>query len=140
MSSRWERLDTRRIALGLGLATLGVVMLIGQFHAGDFWKLWPLWLGFVGIGKLMEHPSRADYADGVLMLALCALFLGVNYHWLGLTWRNSWPLFIVFAGLSMVLGSVTGRRRGFVMGIRAGTDRRSRRYSFGDDGGKEERS
>jgi hypothetical protein len=140
MSSRWERLDTRRIALGLGLATLGILMLVGQFHAWDFWKLWPLWLGFVGVGKLMAHPSQADYADGILMLALCALFLSVNYNWLGLTWRNSWPLFIVFAGLSMVLGSFSRKRSGIVVGIRAGTDKSSRTYSFGDDGGKEERS
>jgi hypothetical protein len=121
MSGRWERLDTQKIVTGLGLATVGVIMLLNRIdYWPHIWKLWPLWLGLVGIGKLIAHPSRAEYGDGLLMLAMCVFFLGVTYHWYGLTYRNSWPLIIVFVGLSLVVNSFTGKRSGAFVKIRAG--------------------
>ena len=145
MSSRWERLDTQRIVTGLGLAAVGVIMLVNRVdYWPHVWKLWPLWLGLVGIGKLIAHPSRAEYGDGLLMLVMCFFFLGVTYHWHGLTFRNSWPLIVVFVGLSLVINSFTGKRSGAFVRMRA------RRRSDGDvfakfrkdpnSGGEEDRS
>lgn len=110
MSGTWERLDTHKIATGLGLVAFGVVMYLAKtdyMSWADIWKVWPMWMTFGGIGKLVAHPSRRDTAGGFTMLGLSVVFFACNYGWWGLTWRNSWPLAIVAVGISMVIGSFT---------------------------------
>ena len=89
-----------QVTTGLVVVAVGLMMLAGQFDttwALDFGRMWPLIFVVLGIGRLLARDGRGS---GVWFLFLGGVFLMHTYRILSL--RQSWPLFIVIAGISMM--------------------------------------
>jgi len=109
-----DRRQRGQLTSGLLLITIGLIFLAGQIGwlAGfSFGHLWPLLLVVFGAVKFLvpdEDPRKGDgRAGGAWIMFVGALFLLHNYRVLRLD--QSWPLFIVAAGVAILL-SRDGRR------------------------------
>jgi len=88
-----------QMTTGLVVVAIGLMLLAGQFDSTwgfDFGRLWPLIFIFLGLGRLAS-PERGS---AVWFLFLGGIFLLHTFRVVSL--RDSWPLFIVAAGVSMM--------------------------------------
>ena len=101
------RRDARgSVTIGLFMIAAGMVLLLdhlGVVQIGSFSLWWPVLVAAVGLGKILSPLPERDTAEGVMLMLLAAWFLSAVHHWLGLTWRNSWPLIFVALGAKTVL-------------------------------------
>jgi cell wall-active antibiotic response 4TMS protein YvqF len=91
------------IAVGVLLVALGLIFLGYRLEIVpelDAQRLWPIVLLAIGIGRFAV--PRPDGRRGLWLIFLGGIFLLHNYRLFML--RDSWPLFIVMGGLSLVLG------------------------------------
>ncbi len=100
---------------GIGLVLMGSVILLQYLGLMPFawWhSWWPLLIVGVGIAQIVTRPTPKRIGDGVsTMLFGGWFFIAANDVW-GLSWRNSWPLALVAAGMGMVVRSIAaGSRR-----------------------------
>ena len=95
---------------GLFLVAIGSAFLVQRFMGIDFpriWHLWPLVFFVIGTNHLLDRrPGGA-----VTMYLFGLWFFSVNFDWFGMTYRNSWPLFLIAIGTGMVIRSLTGEDR-----------------------------
>src|SRR5262245_34163132 len=123
---------TSQAITGLLLVVLGGLFLIDRMADQWGWelsfgRLWPVLLIIAGLavafshqdseikvttapdGTVLrdQHVSGRRYGDGLFLMLVGVLLLAHMNHWMSM--RQSWPLFIVAAGLSMIFGR--GRRR-----------------------------
>jgi len=92
-----------QITTGLLIITVGLVFLGGQLNMGlNVGKLWPMVFVVLAVGQLVSRPSWEGVKIGLWFWFLAAIFLLNNYRILGL--RDTWPLFVVAAGLSVLFG------------------------------------
>ncbi|HBI67972.1 MAG TPA: hypothetical protein DDZ22_02800 [Massilia sp.] len=103
----------KQMMWGLVLIAVGVAFLLDRMDVLDIatlWHYWPLLLVVAGINQTIGYPSPREFTSGLwtvfIGLWLFAVFEGL---W-GLTFRNSWPLFILMWGLQLVLAPVFARR------------------------------
>ena len=95
------RAATDRLALGLVLIVLGLLLALDQaglWAVGGLHELWPLFLVALGLGRLASPARRGS---GVMMLGLGLIFLAQTGHVAPL--HQTWPLILVLAGISMLL-------------------------------------
>lgn len=91
------------IVAGAVLIVLGLIFLGGRFDMPFGWSLGRLWplilitLGIVAVAMPGEHGKRSS---GLWLLFVGGIFLLNNYEILSI--RDSWPLFIVAAGVSIL--------------------------------------
>ena len=104
-------MDSKKVSqltAGMLIVTVGVLMLAGQldvFH--DFGRMWPIVfvvLAFSSFAK-QDDPNRVGGALWFLFMA--GIFFMHNFRVLRL--HDSWPLFIVAAGLGMIFGRSPSR-------------------------------
>ena len=123
-----------QVLTGVIMIVLGVIFLIDRmgwqwgWHA-SFARLWPILLIVAGIGIALTHrdtevtvsqgpegersievrrTAQRKYGDGLFLVLVGVLMLLHVNHWLYLS--QSWPLFVVAAGVSMVFGRRRIRR------------------------------
>jgi hypothetical protein len=72
-------------------------------------RMWPLILVVIGVGKLIGSDPGERWA-GVTLMLIAGIFLAHNYRVMRL--HDSWPLFIVVAGLSVISGSCSRKVEG----------------------------
>ncbi len=108
-SYRWRK----QVVLGLMLIVVGTVVLLDRLDYIDAslsWHYWPLLLVAVGINQAIGSPSPREFGNG-LWTAFIGLWLFACFeHIFGLTFRNSWPLFILAWGVKLVLQPLVARR------------------------------
>jgi hypothetical protein len=108
-SYRWRR----QMMWGLLLVALGIGLFLDQMGMLDIdrlWHYWPLLLVVVGINRMIGFPSARDFTSGLWMACIGAwLFVVIEGRW-GLDFYNSWPVFIIISGITMVLEPVIARR------------------------------
>ena len=95
-----------QITIGLVMITAGIVLVLDQqgvIEIGPLSHWWPLILVWIGLAKAAAAPGERDIAEGVMLVLLGAWLLSCVHHWLGLTYRNSWPLIFVAFGSKTVL-------------------------------------
>ena len=94
------------LIFGLILLIVGGVLLLdnlGWSVAFQFWRYYPVLLLTLGVWGLI-HPSRhLDRSGAVWLLAAGIYCLIGTYHLLGLGWGSAWPIFVIAAGLSVLL-------------------------------------
>ena len=96
-----KRKQTSHMTMGLVVVAVGLIMLAGQLDWDwNFGRLWPVILVVIGVGKFLSR-SEDSVAGGVTFLFLGGIFLLHTFRIF--TLAHSWPLFIVMAGVSMVL-------------------------------------
>jgi len=103
----------KQMMWGLVLIAVGIAFLLDRMNVVDIyelWHYWPLLLVVAGINQTIGYPNAREFTSGLwtafIGLWLFAVFEGL----LGLTFRNSWPLFILMWGLQLVLEPVIARR------------------------------
>ena len=112
-----ESRQASQVTGGLIVVAVGLILLAGQTETGwriNFGRLWPIVFFLIGVGKFVGRNARA----GVWFFCLGGIFLLHTYRIL--TLNDSWPLFIVMAGVSMLFPQMD--RDGRKMGAKSGTD------------------
>ena len=101
--------------LGVGLIALGVLFLVQNYLGYELHNWWALFILIPAIGSFgaaysvwREHGSTTAAAGsltmGILFTAVAAIFL------LGLPWGRVWPVFIILAGVGMLIPNLMTRR------------------------------
>jgi len=109
MRSR-ESTRQRGLFFGMTLIALGTVLTLDRLGLADanaYWAYWPLLLVALGLGRLVgpigpderRHGGGLVFIGGVLLLHTLHIF---RLH-------DSWPLFVVAAGLSWIWGGWRGQ-------------------------------
>ena len=99
-----------QLTTGVLVIAIGVLLLAGQLDAGwHFGRLWPVVLIVIGLGRYLNTGDDGRRRSGFWFLFLGGIFLLNNYRVLML--HDSWPLFIIAAGVMMIRGDRSGRDR-----------------------------
>lgn len=106
-------------AFGLVLIAVGIALLLNQLdliRIRDYFQHWPIAVAslfsLMAVVKLVAPRPERDIKSGVDTLMFVGWFLACYYHWLGLTWLNSWPLIIVAIGVGMIVKALLRVRPG----------------------------
>jgi len=95
------------MTMGLVIVAIGLILLVGQLDwHWNFGRLWPVILIVVGVGKFLSN-AEDSLASGFTFLFLGGIFLMHTFRIF--TLGDSWPLFIVMAGISMILPRNRGK-------------------------------
>jgi|GEM_PF-4563474 len=70
----------------------------------------PLLLVVVGINQTIGYPSPKEFGNGLWTVFTGLWLFAVFENAFGLTFRNSWPLFILMWGIKLVLDPFIARR------------------------------
>ena len=103
----------KQIMWGLVLIALGVIFLLDRMdilEAETRWHYWPLLLVVAGINQTIGYPSARQFRNGLWTIFTGLWLFAVFENLFGLTFRNSWPLFLLMAGLQLVLAPLIARR------------------------------
>ena len=93
------------VVTGLLLIGIGLIFLasnLGRLPEIDISRMWPLVLVVIGVAQIFSSEIE-DRVGGLTLILTGGIFLAHNYRVLRL--HDSWPLFIVIAGLSVMFGS-----------------------------------
>jgi len=97
---------------GLVVIAVGLVFLAANLDLMPLWQVWHLWpLALIVMGGArILFPEGGSRASGLPLLVVGGVFLAHNYHVVHI--RDSWPLFVVSAGLGILASSWDHRGKG----------------------------
>lgn len=96
-----------QLTSGALVVLIGLLLLAGQLDsAWHFHKLWPLIFVVLGVSKFLATTEGGERGSGLFFLFLGAIFLMHTYRILRL--NDSWPLFVVAAGIGLMFGKKNG--------------------------------
>ena len=98
---------------GLILIALGGIFVLdnlGLADAGRVWDYWPVILIGFGLASLIAPKDSGDSVAGVVMTAIGTFFLLRKLDVVDWRFRDVWPMFLVLAGVSLIVRSLTDRR------------------------------
>jgi hypothetical protein len=98
---------------GVMLIGIGVLFLLDNFDiydAGQLRDYWPVLLIGIGLPSLIAPKDAGDAPWGVVTLAAGAFFLFRNLDVIDWRFRDIWPLFLVLAGVALIVRSLADRR------------------------------
>ena len=95
----------------IGLGAIYLLQNFGVVDAGDIGSWWPLVLIGFGVSSLVAPKDAGDSAGGAVITGIGAFFLLRKLD--VITWRfhDAWPVFLVIAGVALVVRSLGDRRR-----------------------------
>jgi hypothetical protein len=98
-----RKVDTTALGAGFVLITIGVLMLVDRYSILEFGDLmrrfWPLALIVIGVPKLVR---RATLWNGLWLITVGTWLQLIQLDFLGMTYRNSWPLLLIAIGAGMI--------------------------------------
>lgn len=103
----------RQVIWGLLVMLFGLVLLLDQldmFDVSRLWHYWPLLLVVLGLNRMIGSPNAREFTSGLWMTFIGLWLFAVFEEILGLTFYNSWPVFIIVSGVTMMLEPVVARR------------------------------
>ena len=103
----------KQIMWGLVLIAVGVIFLLDRadlLDATTIWHYWPLLLVVAGINQTIGYPSAREFKSGLWTVFVGLWLFAAQEQLFGLTYANSWPLFLLMAGLQLVLAPFVNRR------------------------------
>jgi hypothetical protein len=106
----------RRVTAGvfgvilIGLGTLFILQNLGLADAGDPGSWWPVVLIGFGISSLIAPKDAGDAAGGAVLTGLGTFFLLRKLDVVVWDLRDAWPVFLVLAGVALVVRSLAERR------------------------------
>jgi hypothetical protein len=106
-----DNVDNTRVSqmmFGAVVILVGLLLLAGELDLGwQFGRLWPLIFIVLGLGRFLNRDASGR-GMGAWFLFLGGIFLLDTFRILSL--HDSWPLFIVAAGLSLMAGRSSERK------------------------------
>ncbi len=102
-------------SFGIILIVLGGFFLFDRLdviNARDYFKYWPALIALSGVICVLRAKGIADILDGFMQIGVAAWLFAITQNLYGLTFRNSWPLFLIAIGLSMAATAIVARRTG----------------------------
>jgi len=105
----------RQVLWGLLLVGLGVAFLLDQLDIYEVEHLWhyaPLLMVVAGINQTIGYPSAREFTNGLWTVCIGLWLFAVIEGLFGLTWTNSWPIFIIISGVTMAIRPIAARRFG----------------------------
>lgn len=108
-SYRWRK----QAVWGLLLIAVGTIVLLDRMvyiDAGAYWHYWPLLLVAVGINQMIGAPTPRELGSGLWTIFIGLWLFACFEHVFGLSFGNSWPLFILAWGVKLVLQPLMARR------------------------------
>lgn len=93
------------VHMGIMLVAIGFFFLLDRLdyiNARDYFKFWPAIIAFSGVICVVRAERLSEVLDGFFQIGLAAWLYAVTQHMYGLTFANSWPVFVIAAGLNMV--------------------------------------
>lgn len=115
--------DRQGIGAGVLLIVVGLLFMADHQGWASFARLWPLLLVAAGLNMLVFGQDRCDLepndprrerrllarrrsrtSSGIWMIFVGGLLFANQNHWM--SFRDSWPLFIVAGGLAMIVGNI----------------------------------
>ena len=105
----------RQVLWGLLLVGLGVAFLLDQMNIVEIESLWhyaALLLVVIGINQTIGYPSGREFASGLWTAFIGLWLFAVLEGLFGLTFANSWPLFIIISGVTMAIRPIAERKFG----------------------------
>jgi hypothetical protein len=103
----------RQVLWGLLLVGVGVAFLLDQMNMFDIRELWhytPLLLVVIGINQTIGYPSAREFSGGLWNVFIGLWLFAVLEEMWGLTFYNSWPLFIIISGITIAVRPIAARR------------------------------
>jgi len=90
----------------------GTVLLdhLGVIDVGPLWRYSPLLLVVFGLNQLIGPPSAREFGSGLWLVFIGLWLFAVHMNAFGLTYGNSWPLFILAWGVKLLLDPFISRR------------------------------
>jgi predicted membrane protein len=107
--------------LGLGVLTLGAILLLDNFGivaAENFYDYWPVFLMLIGISHLVRPEGSRRYFAGTVWIAIGSVVLLSNLGYIAFEIWDLWPVVLLIIGGSLVLRPF--RRRQITVGEDAG--------------------
>jgi hypothetical protein len=104
-SAASKRKHKDSIHMGIMLVAIGSFFLLDRMDyldARDYFKYWPALIAFSGVISVVRAERMSEVLDGFFHIGLGAWLYAVTQHLYGLTFANSWPVFVIAAGLNMV--------------------------------------
>ncbi len=105
-------MKTKDVMAGAILIVIGLIFLGSNLLDQPEWhlgRLWPVILIVIGAGKML-FPECGSRVNGLPLVLVGSIFLAHNYGVISL--RDSWPLFIVAAGISILAAAWAERSTG----------------------------
>jgi len=103
---RREDRNRGRLVGGIVLMAVGAIFLLGRLEVlrpDGMASYWPMILVAIGTAKLLGAGERR-HPGNALWLIFIGIWAQANVlHWFGLTWRNSWPVVLIFVGLRVLV-------------------------------------
>ena len=97
-------LDMPKLAMGLFLIALGFTFLFERLYfwnSHELFRLWPLWLIGFGVIRVAYPREGRSRIAGFWPILIGSMFLMDTLDYMAI--GDSWPLFIVGAGILMML-------------------------------------
>ncbi len=97
----------RRILWGVSLIALGGLFLVARAGWVDVLELshwWPAVLVVIGVSRLLDRRPGV----GAMLMLMGLAFFAAELRWLGLSYRNFWPLLLVAVGVGIVIRALSG--------------------------------
>ncbi len=98
---------------GLMMIAFGTFVLLDRMDIVDaraYWHYWPLALAVAGLIQIVGRPSPREFGNGIWTIFIGLWLFACFEHVVGLTFRNSWPLFILAWGIKLVCQPFIERR------------------------------
>ncbi|MFL6656670.1 MAG: LiaF transmembrane domain-containing protein [Massilia sp.] len=98
----------RQLMWGLFLIAMGITFMLDQMDLIDVRGLWhyALLIPVVfGVNKMIGYPTAKHFSSGLWNVFVGLWLFAVFEDLFGLTFANSWPLFIIVCGISMMAES-----------------------------------
>jgi hypothetical protein len=99
--------------LGLGVLTLGLVMLLDNFgivNGEDLAAYWPVFLILVGISHLVRPEGSRRVFAGVVWIAIGAVVLLSNLGYISFEIWDLWPVVLLLIGGRLIVRPFISRR------------------------------
>jgi hypothetical protein len=107
--------------LGLGVLTLGAVLLLDNFGiiaADNLYDYWPVFLILVGVSHFVRPEGSRRVFSGLVWIAIGSIVLLSNLAYISFDIWDLWPVVLLLIGGSLVLKPF--RRRQLAVGENAG--------------------
>lgn len=103
----------KQLMWGLVLICVGLAFFADQMGWAELRSMWhyaPLLLVIIGVNKMIGYPTARDFTSGLWLMFMGLWLFAVFERLFGLTFGNSWPIFIIASGVSMILEPFIKRR------------------------------